>query len=127
MIKIRKDTVNFEKNPTSINLLAQNLIGILGIRGAGKSYLGEALLEKYFEAGFTCLDLWSAPNLENAFWIFAKDDHKKRIPISILAPDSFIIPEAKIDRFNGKYLTKEPLIKFVRLPSPTKKNRFRTK
>ncbi len=121
MLRLRKDTVESGKFQTTINLLAQNLIGILGIRGSGKSYLGEALLEKYFEAGFTCLDLWSAPNLENAFWIFAKEGHKKRIPISILAPDSFILPEARIDRFNGNYLTKEPLIKFVRLPSPTKK------
>jgi len=121
VLRIRKDTVESGKFRTAIDLLAQNLIGILGIRGSGKSYLGEALLEKYFEAGFTCLDLWSAPNLENAFWIFAKEGHKKRIPVTILAPDSFILPEAKIDRFNGNYLTKEPLIKFIRLPSPTKK------
>ena len=121
MLRIRKDTVDTGNYQTSIDLLAQNLIGILGIRGAGKSYLGEALLLKYYEAGFTCLDLWSAPNLENAFWIFAKEGHKKRIPITILAPDTFILPEARIDRFNGTYLTKEPLIKFIRLPSPTKK------
>ena len=121
MLRIRKDTVETGKYQTSIDLLAQNLIGILGIRGAGKSYLGEALLEKYYEAGFTCLDLWSAPNLENAFWILAKEGHKKRIPITILAPESFILPETRVDTFNGNYLTKEPLIKFVKLPSPTKK------
>ncbi len=121
MLRLRTDTVESTKNQTIINLLKQNLIGILGLRGAGKSWLGEALLMKYYDAGFTCLDIWSAPNLENAFWIFAKEGHKKRIPISILAPDSFIIPEARVDKFNGNYLTKEPLIKFIRLPSPTKK------
>jgi len=121
MLRLRRDTVESTKNQTVINLLKQNLIGILGLRGSGKSWLGEALLLKYFDAGFTCLDLWSAPNLENAFWIFAKEGHKKRIPITILAPDSFILPEARIDAFNGKYLTKEALIKFAKLPSPTKK------
>jgi len=121
MLRLRRDTVESGKNQAVINLLKQNLIGILGLRGAGKSWLGEALLMKYYDAGFTCLDLWSAPNLENAFWIFAKEGHKKRIPISILVPDSFMVPEAKVDAFNGKYLTKEALIKFVKLPSPTKK------
>ncbi len=121
MLRIRRDTVESTKNQTVINLLKQNLIGILGLRGSGKSWLGEALLMKYFDAGFTCLDLWSAPNLENAFWIFAKEGHKKRIPVSILVPDSFMIPEAKVDKFNGNYFTKEALIKFVKLPSPTKK------
>ncbi len=121
MLTLRTDTVQSTKNQSTIKLLKQNLIGILGIRGAGKSWLGEALLMKYYEAGFTCLDLWSAPTLENAFWIFAKEGHKKRIPITILAPESFIIPEAKVDAFNGKYFTKRELIKFVKLPAPTKK------
>ena len=121
VLKLRKDTVVRIKDQRIIQIFKQNLIGILGIRGSGKSYLGEALLERYFDAGFTCLDIWSAPNLENAFWIFAKEGHKKRIPVSILAPESFIIPEARVDKFNGKFLTKQPLIKFVRLPNPTKK------
>lgn len=121
MLKLRKNTVNRKTDQRIIDVFKQNLLGILGVRGSGKSYLGEALLERYFDAGYTCLDLWSAPNLENAFWIFAKEGHKKRIPITILAPESFIYPEAKIDRFNGKFLTKQPLLKFVKLPSPTKK------
>lgn len=122
MLKLRKNTVTRLKDSRIINLFKQNLIGILGIRGAGKSYLGEALLERYYEAGFTCLDLWSAPNMENAFWIFAREGHKKRIPITILAPESFMIPEAKVDIFNGKYFTKQELVKFVKLPTPTKKS-----
>jgi len=122
MIKIRKDTVDWTQDSTTIDLSKQNLIGILGVRGSGKSYLGEAILERYYARGFTCLDLWSAPNLENAFWIFAKKGHKKRIPITILAPETFIVPEARVDRFNGDYITKEELVKFVKLPSPTKKS-----
>jgi len=121
MLRLRKNTVDRYQDTKIIDIHKQHLIGILGIRGSGKSVLGEALLERYYDAGFTCLDLWSAPNMENAFWIFAKEGHKKRIPISILTPESFIIPEAKVDRFNGQYFTREPLIKFVKLPSPTKK------
>ena len=99
MIKIRKDTVDTSQSSTSIDFLKQNLIGILGIRGSGKSYLAEALLERYHDAGFTCLDVWAAPNLENAFWIFAKKGHRKPIPITILAPEEFIVPETRVDRF----------------------------
>ena len=121
MLKLRKNTVDRFQDTKIIDIHKQHLIGILVIRGSGKSVLGEALLERYYDAGFTCLDLWSAPNMENAFWIFAKEGHKKRIPVSILVPESFIIPEAKVDRFNGQYLTRQPLIRFVKLPSPTKK------
>jgi len=121
MLRLRKNTVDRFQDTKIIDIHKQHLIGILGIRGSGKSVLGEALLERYYDAGFTCLDLWSAPNMENAFWIFAKEGHKKRIPITILTPESFIIPEARVDRFNGQYITKQPLIKFVKLPSPTKK------
>ncbi len=120
-MRLRKDTVDRTRNDSLIDVFKQNLIGILGIRGAGKSYLGEAILERYFDAGYTCLDLWSAPNLENGFWIFAKEGHKKRIPITILAPESFIDPVHKVDRFNEKFITKQVLVKFVKLPTPTKK------
>jgi len=104
---------------------SREIISYVGLRthNSGKSYLGEATLENYYEYGFTCLDLWSAPNMENAFWIFAKEGHKKRIPITILAPESFILPEARIDAFNGKFpFTRESLVKFVKLPSPTKRS-----
>ncbi|MGY5144395.1 MAG: hypothetical protein ACW9XH_07935 [Candidatus Nitrosopumilus sp. bin_32a] len=123
MLRLRKNTVNRSINKKIININEQNLTGILGVRGSGKSLLGEALLERYFDYGFTCLDLWSAPNMEGCFWIFAKDGHKKRIPITILAPESFIIPETQIDKFNGTFIhVREPLVEFVKLPSPTKKN-----
>ena len=122
MFKIRKDTVERKVNGTLIDTNKQNLTGILGVRGSGKSLLGEAIFERYHDKGYTCLDLWSAPNMEGGFWIFAKDGHKKRIPITILAPESFIIPEAKVDKFNGKFVhTRESLVKFVKLPTPTKK------
>lgn len=122
MFVLRKNTVERDTGGKIINTDKQNLIGILGIRGSGKSVLGEALLERYYEKGYTCLDLWSAPNLENAFWIFAKEGHKKRIPVTILAPESFIMPEVQVDRFNGKFThTRESLVKFVKLPTPTKK------
>ncbi len=121
MLRLRKNTVDRVQDTKIIDIFKQHLIGILGIRGSGKSVLGEALLERYYDAGFTCLDLWSAPNMENAFWIFAREGHKKRIPITILTPEAFIYPEAQVDRFNGDYLTREPLVKFVKLPTPTKK------
>jgi len=121
MVKIRKDTTDWTGDSPSISFLKQYLIGILGLRGSGKSYLGEVLLEKFYRAGFTCLDLWAAPNLENCFWIFSKKGSKNCIPVTILAPETFIIPEARVDRFNGKYITKEELVKFVTLSSPTKK------
>ena len=119
---IRKDTVDRSTDKKIIDIQKQNITGILGRRGSGKSYLGEAILERYYEYGFTCLDLWSAPNMENAFWIFAKEGHIKRIPVTILAPESFIEPEARVDAFNGKFPhVRVPLVKFVKLPSPTKR------
>ncbi len=122
MFQLRKNTVERETGGKIINTDKQNLIGILGVRGSGKSVLGEALLERYYDKGYTCLDLWSAPNMENAFWILAKEGHKKRFPITILAPESFIIPEPQVDKFNGKHThTRESLVKFVKLPTPTKK------
>jgi len=120
---IRKDTVDRSTDKPIIEFERQNLIGVLGRRGSGKSMLAEAVLERYFDNGYTCLDLWSAPNMENAFWIFAKEGHRKRIPITILAPESFIYPEARVDAFNGKFPhVRELLVKFVKLPSPTKRS-----
>jgi len=121
MVKIRKDTTDRTQGSPSISFKKQYLIGILGLRGSGKSYLAEVYLEKFYRAGFTCLDLWAAPNLENGFWIFPKKGSRNWIPITILAPEIFIVPEARVDRFNGKFITKEELVKFVKLPSPTKK------
>ncbi len=119
---LRTDTVQTGKPIAELNFDKQNLIGILGIRGSGKSWLGEALLMKYFNAGYTVLDLWSAPNLENCYWIFAKEGHKKRIPITILAPETFIMPRFEVDKFNEKFIhSRQPLVKFVRLVTPTKK------
>lgn len=121
LMKHRKNTVERPRREGIIDIAKQYLIGILGVRGSGKSVLLETYLEKYFDTGYTVLDLWAAPNMENAFWIFAKEGYKKRIPITILAPESFIINEAQVDRFNGNYLTKEPLVEFVKLPNPSKK------
>lgn len=119
---LRTDTVQTGKPIAELDFNKQNLIGILGIRGSGKSWLGESLLMKYFNAGYTVLDLWSAPNLENCYWIFAKEGHKKRIPITILAPESFILPRFEVDKFNEKFThSRQPLVKFVKLVTPTKK------
>lgn len=118
---MRKDTTEVSKKSGIIDVSRQQLIGIMGLRGAGKSYAGESLLEKYYDLGYTCLDLWSAPNMENAFWVFARENHKKRIPITIIAPESFIIPEQEIEQYNQKHFTKQPLVKFVKIPTPTAK------
>jgi len=120
-MKLRKNTTTKPKKDGIIQIFEQNLVGILGVRGAGKSVLLEAILERYNDCGYTVLDLWGAPNMENAFWIFAKKGHKKRIPITIVAPDSLDIDPMQVIRFNDKHLTKHELIKFVKVPNPTAK------
>lgn len=121
MLKVRKNTTEIPKKGGVISIEKQNLIGILGVRGAGKSVLLESILERYWDCGYTVLDLWGAPNMENAFWIFARENHKKRIPITILAPESLDLDYMQVLRYNDKFLTKRDLIKFVKVPNPTAK------
>jgi len=121
MQKIRKDTEESENNHKLIDTKNQTFIGILARRGSGKSFLAEALIEKYYEKGFTILELWSAPNLESGFWIIQRPEHKKCYPITIVAPESLIIPNEQIEQFNSKHHTKVPLVKIVKLPTPTAK------
>ena len=106
MQKIRKDTEESENRGVLIDQKSQIFIGILGRRGQGKSFLGEAIFETHWNNGFTCLDLWGAPNLESGFWCIAKEGHKKRYPITILAPESLIMPTDQIEQFNSKHFTK---------------------
>ena len=127
IIKIRKDTID-SKHGTLIDLNKQQFTGILGARGAGKSYLGDSLLEIYHRNGFTCLDLFSAPFYENYFWCLPKvglnADGKpftKRIPITIIAPESMITDQEGIDRFNSQVNTRYPLVRLVKIPTATVK------
>jgi len=121
MIKLRLETVDRSKTKEFINPNKQQFIGILGTRGEGKSRLLEALMFNYYQIGFTLLDLWSAPNFENYFWCIANEGHKKRLPITILAPESLIDPKEQVDSFNLKFQTQYPLIKIVKLPFATAK------
>jgi hypothetical protein len=125
--KIRKDTVD-KTHGSLIDLNRQQFIGILGARGSGKSYLGDTFLEMYNRQGYTCLDLFSAPYYENFFWILPKDglnaDEKpftKRIPITIVAPESLIVDQEGIDKFNAQVNTRYPLVRIVKLPTATVK------
>ena len=127
VIKIRKDTVD-SKHGTLIDLNKQQFTGILGARGAGKSYLGDSLLEIYHRNGFTCLDLFSAPFYENYFWCLPKvglnadgQPYTKRIPITIIAPESMITDQEGIDRFNSQVNTRYPLVRLVKIPVATVK------
>ena len=127
VIKIRKDTVD-SKHGTLIDLNKQQFTGILGARGAGKSYLGDSLLEIYHRNGFTCLDLFSAPFYENYFWCLPKvglnadgQPYTKRIPITIIAPESMITDQEGIDRFNSQVNTRYPLVRLVKIPTATVK------
>ena len=127
VIKIRKDTVD-SKHGTLIDLNKQQFTGILGARGAGKSYLGDSLLEIYHRNGFTCLDLFSAPFYENYFWCLPKvglnadgQPFTKRIPITIIAPESMITDQEGIDRFNSQVNTRYPLVRLVKIPVATVK------
>lgn len=113
-----------------MNLNKQQFVGILGARGAGKSYLGDALLEMYHRQGYTCLDLFSAPFYENYFWCLNKQGKNKegkpftkRIPITIIAPESLITSDESptVIAFNNLVNTKYPLIRIVKIPTATVK------
>lgn len=121
MLKLRHDTVIKDNEGSFLTQKRQQLIGILGRRGEGKSYLLESIGEQFYESGYTVLDLWGAGNLENAFWCIAKEGHKKAYPVTVLAPDSLILPSAEIEKFNSQHHTRVPLVKIVKLPIPTKK------
>ncbi len=125
--KIRKDTVD-KTHKSLLNLNKQQFIGILGAKGSGKSYLGDCLLEMYHKNHYTCLDLFSAPYYESFFWCLPKEGlnadgqpFTKRIPITIVAPESLIIDQEGIDRFNNQVNTRYPLVRIVKLPTATVK------
>ncbi len=127
MDKIRKDTVD-RTHGSLINLNKQQFIGILGARGSGKSFLGDTFMEMYHRQGYTCLDLFSSPFYENFFWCLPKEGlnadgvpFTKRIPITIVAPESLIIDQEGIDRFNNQVNTRYPLVRIVKLPTATTK------
>ena len=127
VIKIRKDTID-KAHGSLINLNKQQFTGILGSRGSGKSYLGDTFLEMYHRKGYTCLDLYSAPFFENFFWCLPKKGlnkegkpFTKRIPITIIAPESLIIDQEGIDTFNGQVNTAFPLVRIVHIPTATQK------
>ena len=99
----------------------QQFMGILGVRGEGKSVLLEGIGYKYWKSGYTILDLWGAPNYENYFWCLSGDDHITKIPVTILAPESLIDVKEQVDAFNSTQMTNYPLVRIVKLPNPTAK------
>ena len=86
VFKVRKDTERPRTRTVAVNHDRQNMIGILAIKGEGKSNLAEAEFKEEVELGYTGVDL-HAPllgNMENAFWCIPKlglirDDKNKPI------------------------------------------------
>lgn len=73
-IPIRLDTEVTKKRTEAVDHKRQNMIGILGIKGEGKSNLLEAEATVEFDLGYLGVDL-HAPllgNMENAFWCIPK-------------------------------------------------------
>src|SRR3990167_6299851 len=120
MLKIRLNTMDLKKS-TLLNPNKQQFTAIVGSRGSAKSWLGEIILAYYHSLGFTCIDFFSAPFYENYFWCLPKFGHKKRYPISIIAPESLIVEQQAVDTFNSMQETKYPLVRFIKLPIPTVK------
>lgn len=122
--KIRKNTVDKNRKKEFINLNDQFFLGILGTRGGGKSWLLEIIMAYFWSIGYTCLDLWSAPNFENYFWCLARKASNRRIPITIIAPDTLITDgeaEEKRHAFNDEWHGQFPLVRIVKVPVPTSK------
>ena len=130
MMKIpnRPDAVD-SKSRASINLNIQNMIGIFGRKGSGKSYLTEATATIYHQSGYTLLDLWSSDNWENAFWCIPKlEEHetdgfiknpnrynkRTRFEITILCSDTLRYDQSKLDRFNDKLFTEEEFYEYYK-------------
>ncbi len=108
---LRQDTVS-KDNYAYIDPNNQQCIFTLGRRGTGKSFNDEAITTAFYERGLTVLDLWASDNFENAFWVIDKEDlKKKRFPITILAPESLIIKQEQLDRFNEFIYTEDEFYK----------------
>ena len=107
----------------------QQVLYQIGSKGSGKSNYGELVCSTLYSYGWTVIDLWASDNLENAFWCICKkckdnpeDEHcncYRRIPITLLAPDYIIYDQNRVDAYNDRYFSKEPLVKIVKLPKPT--------
>ena len=121
LLKIRKNTVDNKKIRGFLDMSKQQFLAVLGVRGEGKSVLLEGLGYKYWKAGYTVLDLWGAPNYENYFWCLSADEHKTKIPITIIAPETLIVDHEAIDKFNQIQMTDYPLVRIALVPTPTAK------
>ncbi len=131
MMKIpnRPDAVD-RKSRASINLNVQNMIGVFGRKGSGKSYLTEATATIFYQQGnYTLLDLYASDNWENAFWCIPKlEEHeidgfiknpnkynkRTRFPITILCSDALRYDQSKLDRFNDKLFTEEEFYEYYK-------------
>ena len=112
-----------------VNTNKQQAVYCIGQRGSGKSVFGEKICATLYSYGWTIIDLWSSDNLENAFWCISekcKDNSNeedcncyRRIPITLLAPESIIFDQNEVDRYNDRYFSTEPLVRIVTLPKPT--------
>src|SRR3990167_2324794 len=74
----RTDTILDDDDEAIIKPNKQIFIATMGRRGYGKSFLDETLFIGLIERGYTGLDLWSADNMENAFWCVRCDCIKNR-------------------------------------------------
>jgi len=123
----RPDAID-RQSRASIDLNRQNLIGVFGRKGAGKSYLTQATATIFYqEAGYTLLDLYASDNWENAFWVIPKlEEHeisdfmknpnkynkRTRFPITVICSEALRYDQSKLDKFNGKLFTEKEFYEY---------------
>lgn len=124
-ILLRKNTEAEQDETVPVDHKRQQVVFALAVKGEGKSYLIESLAEEEFRLGYSGIDLHSplSGNMENAFWCIPKlkdvDEErafrKNPIPfiqrrrcfkISLLASESIMYPQEKMDKFNGRPYTR---------------------
>jgi len=112
---LRTDTEKEHRTDLIVDETRQQFIGVLGMRGEGKSYIVDTEAELAFLMGYTILDLHGADNLENAFWIFKSDDPEVKnpikIPITLIAQDTLLFDQKRLDHFNSEIQSEEDYLK----------------
>ncbi|MCH7561994.1 MAG: hypothetical protein IIC67_11655 [Thaumarchaeota archaeon] len=125
-------TLNIHEDEAWIDPNIQSFYLTIGERGYGKSILSEYVANELYDNGVTIIDLHAVSNLENFFWCVNLNHGKKHkewmekhpnervplqckckqaYPIMILCPVYQVWDQKKLDFANGKYYTKEELVK----------------
>lgn len=69
------------------------ITSIIGMRGGGKSALGDELLQKYYDRHFTCLHLFSGRSLENLYPVINKGCNEHFRKIKLYMKNEFYYPQ----------------------------------